>query len=70
MPLSIRVMRGIAAIYFAAMIDVGEGQAIENELVQALSANWNSTLIILYGNVISENPLMQLGNSRAMAYWS
>lgn len=60
MPLSIRVMRGIAAIYFAAMIDVGEGQAIENELVQALSANWNSTLIILYGNVISENPLMQL----------
>ena len=60
MPLSIKVMRGVAAIYFAAMIDVGAGASIEDELVKNLSANWNETLLVLFGNIQSVNPILQL----------
>jgi HemY protein len=60
MPLSIKVMRGVAAIYFAAMIDVGAGAEIEDELVKNLSSNWNDTLLVLFGNVQSTDPILQL----------
>ena len=60
MPLPIKVMRGVAAIYFAAMIDVGAGASVEDELVKALSANWNETLLVLFGNVQSVDPVLQL----------
>ena len=56
-------MRGVAAIYFAAMIDVGAGASIEDELVKNLSANWNETLLVLFGNIQSTNPIMQLENA-------
>ncbi len=60
MPLSIKVMRGVAAIYFAAMIDVGLGAEIEDELVKNLSSNWNDTLLVLFGNIQSTDPILQL----------
>ena len=60
MPLSIKVMRGVAAIYFAAMIDVGSGASIEDELVKNLSTNWNETLLVLFGNIKSTDPILQL----------
>ncbi|MDD5754946.1 MAG: heme biosynthesis HemY N-terminal domain-containing protein [Methylococcales bacterium] len=60
MPLSIKVMRGVAAIYFAAMIDVGAGANIEDELVKNLSANWSETLLVLFGNIQSTDPVLQL----------
>lgn len=60
MPLSIKVIRGVSAIYFAAMIDVGAGASIEDELVKNLSANWNDTLLVLFGNIPSSNPVSQL----------
>lgn len=60
MPLSIKVVRGVAAIYFAAMIDVGAGANIEQELVKNLSANWNRTLLILFGNIQSMDPVLQI----------
>lgn len=59
-PLSIKVMRGVAAIYFAAMIEAGAGAEIENELVKNLSSNWNGTLLVLFGNVQSTDPILQL----------
>ena len=59
MPLSIKVMRGVAAIYFAAMIDVGSGASIEDELVKNLSTNWNETLLVLFGNIKSTDPILQ-----------
>ncbi len=59
-PLSVKVMRGVAAIYFAAVIDVGAGETIEDELVKALSANWSDTLLVLFGNIESPNPQQQL----------
>ena len=63
MPLSIKVMRGVAAIYFAAMIDVGAGASIEDELVKNLSANWSDTLLVLFGNIQSTDPILQLENA-------
>jgi HemY protein len=60
MPLSIKVMKGVAAIYFAAMIDAGSGAEIEDELVKNLSSNWNDTLLVLFGNVQSIDPILQL----------
>lgn len=60
MPLSIKVMKGVAAIYFAAMIDVGAGSEIESELVKNLSSNWNDTLLVLFGNIQSIDPVLQL----------
>ncbi|MDD5228974.1 MAG: heme biosynthesis HemY N-terminal domain-containing protein [Methylococcales bacterium] len=60
MPLSIKVMRGVAAIYFAAMIDVGAGANIEDELVKNLSANWSETLLVFFGNIQSTDPVLQL----------
>lgn len=60
MPLSIKVMKGVAAIYFAAMIDVGAGSEIESELVKNLSSNWNDTLLVLFGNIQSVDPILQL----------
>ncbi len=60
MPLSIKVVRGVAAIYFAAMIDVDAGASIEEELVKNLSANWSDTLLVLFGNIQSTDPVLQL----------
>lgn len=59
MPLSIKVMKGVAAIYFAAMIDVGAGSEIESELIKTLSSNWNNTLLVLFGNIQSLDPMLQ-----------
>jgi HemY protein len=60
MPLSIKVMKGVAAIYFAAMIDTGVGSEIESELVKNLSSNWNDTLLVLFGDIQSVDPVLQL----------
>lgn len=60
MPLSIKVMKGVAAIYFAAMIDTGVGSEIEGELVKNLSSNWNDTLLVLFGDIQSIDPVLQL----------
>ncbi len=59
-PTPIKVVKGVSAIYFAAMIEAGASAKIENELSKALSANWNDTLLALFGNIISLNPLEQL----------
>ncbi len=59
-PQHIKSMPGIAAIYFAAMIDAKAAPQIEAELIQALSAKWNPTLLALFGLVDSENINQQL----------
>ena len=59
-PSYIKKMSGVAAIYFAAMINVGEGKQIEDELADALAIHWESTLLVLYGNIKSNNTLKQL----------
>ncbi|MFA6052564.1 MAG: heme biosynthesis HemY N-terminal domain-containing protein [Methylobacter sp.] len=47
----IKSVPGVSAIYFAAMIDVGAGARIEDELTRALSIHWDQTLLVLFGSV-------------------
>jgi HemY protein len=54
-PGHVKGMRGIPAIYYAAMIEVKSGALIEQELFASLSKNWDETLLILLGSVQSTN---------------
>lgn len=56
----IRNMKGVSAIYFAAMIDAGAGAKVEGGLSRALSTTWDQTLVVLYGNVQSIDVARQL----------
>lgn len=56
----IKRMQGISAIYFAAMINVGAGAEIEHNLADALSVNWDQTLLVLFGSVQSHDIFRQL----------
>ncbi|MDI1230578.1 MAG: heme biosynthesis HemY N-terminal domain-containing protein [Methylobacter sp.] len=55
----IRQMKGVSAIYFAAMIDAGAGAKVEGGLARALSTTWDQTLVVLFGNVRSLNDSRQ-----------
>lgn len=59
-PNYIRKLSGISAIYFAAMINGGAGADIEDELALALSIDWDTTLLVLFGSVPSNDTLKQL----------
>jgi len=71
-PEHVRMMSGVPAIYFAAMIEAGAGAKIENELVSALNKKWDMTLLDLFGSVqsidfrgqleITEKWLLEYGN--------
>jgi len=56
----IRNMKGVSAIYFAAMIDAGAGAKVEGGLSRALSTTWDQTLVVLFGNVQSIDVARQL----------
>ena len=59
-PEHIKVMQGIPAIYFAAMIEVGAGAKIEDELARVISERWDETLLVLFGSVQSTDRQRQL----------
>lgn len=59
-PNYIRKISGISAIYFAAMINAGAGADIEDELALALSIDWDTTLLVLFGSLESNDILKQL----------
>ena len=59
-PEHIKAKPGVAAIYFAAMIDCGAGQYVEQALADNLSVRWNTTLLALYGTIQSSNTTQQL----------
>jgi HemY protein len=56
----IRNMKGVSAIYFAAMIDAGAGAKVEGGLSRALSTTWDQTLVVLFGNISSIDVARQL----------
>ncbi len=60
MPEHIKMSPGVNAIYFAAMVEAGAGAKIEQQLVDAIAKNWDETLLVIYGNIDSENPEKQL----------
>ncbi|MDO9107052.1 MAG: heme biosynthesis HemY N-terminal domain-containing protein [Methylovulum sp.] len=59
-PNYIRKISGVSAIYFAAMISARSGFLVEDELAVALSVNWDTTLLALYGNIESRDMYKQL----------
>lgn len=59
-PEHIKNKPGVAAIYFAAMIDVGAGADCEEALATALSTRWNTTLLALYASIQSKDTAHQL----------
>lgn len=59
-PNYIRKVSGISAIYFAAMINAGAGGLVEDELAVALSTKWDTTLLALFGSIVSENTDKQI----------
>lgn len=59
-PPYIKKMPGISAIYFAAMINADAGSQVENELAMTLAEHWDTTLLVLYGSIRSENTSKQL----------
>lgn len=59
-PEHIKAMKGVPAIYFAAMIDAGAGAKVEGYLARALSTTWDQTLVVLFGNVQSTDVERQL----------
>lgn len=60
MPAHIKGLPGIANIYFAAMIAVGAGSAIENEMVKQLGKHWDATLLELYSTIETDHSDKQL----------
>ncbi len=56
-------MSGMHAIFYAAMIDAGAGNEIEDGVLKLLSKEWNETLVVLYGCIKSQNPKKQLSRA-------
>nr|WP_033412967.1 heme biosynthesis HemY N-terminal domain-containing protein [Methylosarcina fibrata] len=59
-PDHIKKMHGMPAIFFAAMIDAGSGADILEDLIDVLSANWDETLLVLFGSVEAKDVSRQL----------
>lgn len=59
-PAHVQSVQGILTIYFAAMIEVGAGDKIENDIARALVKSWDETLLVLYANVQTKDPQKQL----------
>jgi HemY protein len=64
----IKTMSGVAAVYFAAMIDAGVGVEIENDLANAISVNWAETLVVLFGSIQSRDVSKQLETAEKWSY--
>jgi HemY protein len=64
-PPHVKTMPGMRAVYFAVMLQLGEGAKIEDDLYTAIGDNWNHTLLVLYGSVLSRDPERQLLNAEA-----
>ncbi|NOQ34277.1 MAG: heme biosynthesis protein HemY [Methylococcaceae bacterium] len=59
-PPHIQKITEIRTIYFAAMIAAEAGAEIQEEVVAAISENWNETLLVVFGNIQSKNYVNQL----------
>ena len=64
----IKTMSGVAAVYFAAMINAGAGAEIENDLANTLSVNWAETLVVLFGSIQSRDVSKQFETAEKWSY--
>lgn len=59
-PEHVQSIQGILTIYFAAMIEVGAGDLIEDDIAQSLVKNWDETVLVLFANIHSKDYPKQL----------
>ena len=59
-PEHIKIMPGIANIYFAAMIAVGAGSEVESAILKQLGRHWDDTSLVLLSNIETEDSAKQL----------
>ncbi len=59
-PEFIQTMQGMANVYFAAMIEAGSGEKVEESIVKTLLNRWDETLLVLYGNIQTKDHKNQL----------
>lgn len=64
-PVYVRRVQGIEALYCAAMIDAGAGAEVEEEARLALGTDWNEPLLVLYGHIDTGNPEKHLQSAEA-----
>ena len=64
----IKNISSVAAIYFAVIINAGMGVEIENELANHLSSDWDQTLVVLFGNIESNDVTKQLELTEKWSY--
>ncbi len=60
MPEHIQLMQGMANIYYAAMIEAGSGDKVEEDIVKAILKGWDETLLVLYANIETSDHKNQL----------
>jgi HemY protein len=59
-PNYIKTMHTVSAVYFTVMIAVGAGAKIEEALTKVLSQNWDENLLVLFGNIESNDVEKQI----------
>jgi len=59
-PDHVKSVQGILTIYFAAMIEVGAGTMVEDDIAQSLVKSWDETVLVLFANIQSKDYPKQL----------
>ena len=59
-PEHVQSVQGIQTIYFAGMIGAKAGARVEQELVESIIKKWDETLLVLYGNIRTDDVQKQL----------
>lgn len=59
-PKHVKSIKGISAIYFAAMLEAEAGVEVEEEISAAIDKNWDETLLVIFASIDSKNPKVQL----------
>lgn len=59
-PAHIQSLNEMRSIYFSAVIIANGGGSIETDVVKAIVDNWSDTLLVIYGNIESDNYVNQL----------
>jgi len=59
-PEHVKALQGIVTIYYAAMIEVGAGDKIEEALAKTIVKHWDETLLVLFANVQTQDSEKQL----------
>lgn len=60
MPAHVKTLYSVSTVYYQAMLEVGAGAKVENDVAKTLSQNWNDELLLLFGDIESNDSEKQL----------